>query len=362
MTTSDKAQQSSYRSSFLSNSIHALKSPLLAILGALLIGMLLILISGKDPIAAFAALVDGAFGGNNNANLVATLRRSAPVVGMGISAAISLRAGFFNIGGEGQLVLGGLTAGVVATYLHLPGPVVIITAIFAAAFIGGLYALIPIFFELKIAFPILVSSLLLNYPAKYMATYLVKTYFRDISAGIVATNVIPKAVELPKLFPGSQLHIGIPIILLIVIASAIVIYRTVPGYEITMSGLNPKFAEYGGIDRKRLGYRVMFMSGCVAGIVGAVEVLGVHFRYVDGSLASPLYAWIGIMAALLSQFNPWGVLIAGFFFAAVKTGGYGMQRLVDVPKELSEIIQAVIIMLVSIRTTISFRKRSGVKR
>lgn len=360
MATNDSDQSVSYRPGFLGVNLRTLRAPLLAILGAMVIGSLLVLLAGKNPIDAFLAMIDGAFGGKNQANLVSMLRRAAPIVGMGIAAAIPLRAGLFNIGGEGQLVVGGMVAALVAVYAPFPGPIVIITAFVGAALAAGLYALIPAFFELRFGFAILIGSLLLNYPARFLSTYIIRTYFRDISAGYVATHMVPEGVQLLKLIPGSQVHIGILVILVVVIAAAIFVSRTVPGYEITMCGLNANFVEYGGVNRKRLGYGVMFLSGCIAGIVGTVEVLGVHFRFIDKSLSGPLYAWIGLMAALISQFNPLGVLLAGVLFAAVKTGGYGMERTENVPREISEIIQAVIIMLVSIRVSISlFRKKSG---
>ncbi|HXV41606.1 MAG TPA: ABC transporter permease, partial [Anaerolineae bacterium] len=140
----------------------------------------------------------------------------------------------------------------------------------------------------------------------------------------------------------------------LVLLAAFVIQRTVVGYEIRMAGRNPNFVRYGGVDLPRLGYGVMFASGAIAGIVGAIEVLGVHQRYIDDALTAPLYAWVGLMTALLSGFNPLGVLVAGLFFSAVQTGGFALERATEVPRELSRVLQALIILLVAARQRFHF--------
>lgn len=336
----------------------ALQAPLFAIVGGMLIGAAVMLLTGHNPIDAYAAMIAGALGGHNFANLASTLTRAAPIVGMGLTAAIAFRAGFFNIGGEGQLVLGGVTAALVAIYLPLPGVLLLPVTVLAAAVVGGLYAWITVYFEFRYNVPLLISTLLLNYPARFFASYLVNHPFRDVASGMSQSFQVPAGVRFPNILAGTQLHAGTFVILGLVLLAAFVMNRTVAGYELRMTGLNAKMVEYGGVDLKRLGYRVMFASGAVAGIVGAVEVLGVHYRFIDGSLVVPLYAWIGLMAALLAKSKPLGVLLAGFFFAAVQIGGFGMERGADVPRELSRVLQAVIIMLVAARSTFSLGSRS----
>jgi simple sugar transport system permease protein len=126
--------------------------------------------------------------------------------------------------------------------------------------------------------------------------------------------------------------------------SALFIYRTSYGYNMRMAGLNRQFAIYGGVDIRRLGYRVLFFSGAVAGVVGAILGLGVLYRYMDDALTTPIYAWVGVMAALLSRSNPLGVLAASTLFSAIQTGGYGMERETSIPRELSLVLQALIII------------------
>lgn len=330
--------------------INALQGPLLAILGAVLIGALIMLITGHNPLQAYWAMLEGAVGGQN---LSATINRAAPIVGMGLTAAIAFRAGFFNLGGEGQLVLGALTTAVVAIYVPLPGPLLLPLSILAAALVAGLYAWLAAYFQFRFNVPLLISTLLMNYPARFLASYLVNYAFRDVASGMPQTFMVPAALVLPPL-GQSRLHAGIFITLALVLLTAFVISRTVAGYEIRMAGLNANFVRYGGVDLRRLGYRVMFASGAIAGIVGAIEVLGVHQRYIDDALTSPLYAWVGLMTALLSGSNPLGVLVAGLFFSAVQTGGFALERATEVPRELSRVLQALIILLVAARQRFHF--------
>jgi simple sugar transport system permease protein len=331
--------------------INTLQAPLLAILGAVLIGAIIMVITGHNPLQAYWAMLEGAVGGQN---LAATLSRAAPIVGMGLAAAVAFRAGFFNLGGEGQLVLGALTTALVAIYLPLPGPLLLPLAMLAAAMVAGLYAWLAAFFQLRFNVPLLISTLLLNYPARFFASYMVTHPFRDVPSGMPQTYLVPIAVNLPSLSQDDRLHAGLFITLGLVLLAAFVIQRTVVGYEIRMAGLNANFVRYGGVDLPRLGYRVMFASGAIAGIVGAIEVLGVHQRYIDDALTSPLYAWVGLMTALLSGSNPLGVLVAGLFFSAVQTGGFALERATEVPRELSRVLQALIILLVAARQRFHF--------
>jgi general nucleoside transport system permease protein len=331
--------------------LKAIMGPLIAVLGAVLIGAVIILLTGHNPLSAYGAMVKGAFAGKGMTNLAATLNRAVPIVGMGLAAAVAFKSGFMNLGGEGQMVLGGVTAALIAVYLPLPAPLLLPTILICAALVGGLYSLLSMFLEFRFNVPILISTLILNYPARYLASYLVTSPFRDVASGMNQSKMVPVGVRLAVLVPGSQLNSGIFIILTLVVISAFVIYRTVHGYNLRMTGSNRRFAIYGGVDVKKMGYRVMFFSGVIAGLVGAILVVGVLYRYIDDALTSPLYAWVGIMAALLSGSDPLGVALAGFVFSVIQTGGYGMERDTNIPRQLSLILQALIIMFIAVRNS-----------
>lgn len=329
------------------------QTPLLAVLGGILIGAIFLTATGNNPFQAYKELFVGAFGGGNITNLAATLSRLSPIVGMAMCSVISFRSGFANIGGEGQLVIGGLTAALVAVYVPLPAPVLLPLAILVGGLTAGLYALLAAFLQFQFHVPLIISTLLMNYPAKYLATYLVTNQFRDTTTLMTATYMVPESVRFPLLVQHTQLHAGVFIILAIVIIVIFTDLKTVAGYNIRLTGVNRRFANYGGVNTTKLGYRVMFFSGLVAGIVGAVEVLGVTYRFIDGALVSPQYAWTGLTSALLANANPIGALAAGIFFAALQTGSYGMERNTKVARELSRVLQAVIIMLVTASTAIN---------
>lgn len=340
----------------------SVQGPLIAIGGAILVGAVLMLLTGHDPLEAYWTMLLGAIAGPNLANLASTLARGAPIVGMGIAAAIAFRAGFPNIGGEGQLVMGALTAALVGVYAPLPAPLLLLAVILAAMLAGGLWAFIPALAQFQFRVPILISTLLLNYPARFFATYMVTYVVRDVPSGMSQTLMIDAAIQLPKLLIGTQLHAGVFITLAVVWLTWFVISRTVQGYYIRMAGLNAQFARYGGVNLKRLGYGVMFTSGAVAGLVGAIEVLGVNYRFIDDALTSPLYAWVGLMSALLVNSSPLGVLLAGLFFSAVQTGGFGMERATDVPRELSRVLQALIILLIAAQSSFNFGQSRAEER
>lgn len=326
--------------------VRSAKAPLLAILGGILIGAILIVLLGQNPITAYGKLLEGAFG---RYNLPSTLNRAVPIVGAGLAAALAFRAGLFNLGVEGQLVLGGLAAALAAIYLPIPDVLRLPVAILVAIVVGGGYSVLSAWFQFRFGVPILISSLLMNYPAVFFASYLVSGPLGERLSGVSQTAQVPVSVRFALLVPGSQLNAGAFITLGLVLVLALVVGRTVIGYEIRMRGVNLEFARYGGVRVQRLGYGVMLASGMIAGIVGAIEVLGVHYRFIDTALTAPLYAWVGLMAALLSGSNPIGVLLAGLFFSALETGGVGMERNTEIPRELSLVLQALIIMLIATR-------------
>lgn len=317
------------------------------------IGVILFLLLALDGApfgAAIQGFLDGAFGGRRFAYLMATLSRTALIVGMAISVMLSFRAGLFNIGGEGQLVAGGLVAALVA--IALPGPplFVLLASIVAAMLAGALWALLSGVLQIYLGVPLLVGSLLLNYPIRYIASYLVAHPFRDVESGMVQSHLVPQATWLPY-FPGTRLDIGILFIAAASIFAIIYSYTTVHGYHTRMNGLSADFARAVGLPVRKLALQTLAMSGAIAGLVGAIAVFGIHHRYIDGMLVQPLYAWTGIIAVLLVGMIPLLVPLSGFFFAAIQTGAAGMERTAGVPKEIALVMQAVIILFVASRVS-----------
>ncbi|WP_274426001.1 ABC transporter permease [Chelativorans sp. YIM 93263] len=321
-----------------------------AVAAILAVFLVLMLMVGAPIIEALQGFFSGAFGGRRYAYLMTTLSRTTLIAGMAISVMLSFRAGLFNIGGEGQLVVGGLVAALVGVLLPGPPLFVLTASILAAMVAGGLWALLAGVLQLYVGVPLLVGSLLLNYPARYLASYMVAHPYRDVQSGMIQSHLVPMETWLPY-FPGTRLDIGI---LFVGVAAAFAIvysYTTVHGYHSRLNGLSPDFARAVGLPVKKLTLQTLAMSGAIAGLVGAVAVFGIHHRYIDGMLVQPLYAWTGIIAVLLVNMVPWAVPLSGFFFAAVQTGAAGMERAASVPKEIAFIMQAVIILFVASRVS-----------
>ena len=323
----------------------------IAILFGVLAGGLLVLASGANPFQAYAEILRGSLAPDALPN---TLNWAVPLVGMTLVAAIPLRGGMINLGGDGQMVIGGLIAALIPVYVPAPGPILTIVALLGAAVAAGLYAALAAWGETRHGIPTLISSLLLSYPAIGITSYIVGFPLRDTATGLAQTAMIPVATRLPVI--TGALNAGIVIIALIAAAVVFIDRRTVAGYELRMRGQNVRFAAYGGVRLERQSIAVMFMSGAIAGLVGAIIVLGSQFRFTDGALLSPAYTWSGLMAALLANGEPVGAIAAGVFFAGLQTGGFAMQRETAVPRVLTIVLQSIIILFLAVRHGIERRR------
>ena len=267
---------------------------------------------------------------------------------MTLVAAIPLRGGMINLGGDGQMVIGGLVAALVPLYLPAPGPVLTIAALLAAAIAAGLYAALAAWGEARHGIPTLISSLLLSYPAVGVASYIVGFPLRDTTTGLAQTVMIPAGARLPVIsgplnagFRDHRTDRG-----------AGDLRRSAHGVRLRApharrkSRASPAMA---ACDSDRQSIQVMFASGAIAGLVGAIIVLGSQFRFTDGALLTPAYTWSGLMAALLAAGEPIGAICGGFFFAALQTGGFAMQRETSVPRVLTIVLQSIIILFLAIR-------------
>ncbi|MGE5703710.1 MAG: ABC transporter permease [Clostridia bacterium] len=339
--------------SFITSLLH----PLVAVLIGFLAGAVAIAASGAPVLETYGEMWKGAFG--NFYFFTSTLARATPIILIGLGISLAFRAGFFNLGAEGQMVLGAVAAALTALYLPGPGIVKLLGAIIAGVIAGGLWSTLAAWLEAKFKVDLLISTLLLNYIATLFAGYLVTEPFKDNtgSAAMAQSMMIDKSAWLPKLFAGMTVHVGFIIALAAVVLLYVVFRRSVFGYEVNMLGQNPFFAAYGGVNRGRVMLLSMFTSGALTGLAGTVEVLGMQYRYIDGALTVPGYAWTGLMAALLANSHPIGTAVAAILLAALQTGAMGMERNTEVPLEVSGVIQAVLILFISAKFTYTFFKR-----
>jgi general nucleoside transport system permease protein len=318
--------------------------------GSLLLGFAacagIALCVGVDPRIILSAWLKGAVEGPQ---LFETVARSMPLVGMALAAAVPLRAGIVNLGADGQLVLGGCTAAIVALYLPVPAVLRLPMALLLGATVGGAYGMLAALGELYARVPLLLSTWLLTYPAKGLCGYLVRAPLRDPVTAWPSSYRIEPGARLPQLLHGTPLNDGLLIIAIFAMLVVFMDRRTALGYEIRMRGLNPRFALYGGVALGRQTLWLMAASGALAGLVGAIMVLGSQYRFTDGALTAPQYSWSGMLAALLAGGEPLGAIVAAVLFAALQTGGFAMERSVEIPRVLTMVLESMVILFLAMR-------------
>ena len=300
----------------------AVSPALLAILAGLVLGAVVMAMTGNNPLYAYYEILRGAFEGPS---LFDTLAWAVPLTGMTIVAALPLRGGMLNLGGDGQVVLGGLGAAMVALYLPAPGPVRLVASLLAAMLIAGSYAAFAAWGQVRWRVPDAISTLLLNYPAVGVASYLVRFPLRDVSTGMPETLAVNPSARLPGI-GDTDLTSGIFLMAAVVAIVILVDRRTTAGFELRLRGLNTRFVGYGGVDLDRQAAVAMSAAGAIAGLVGAIVVVGMQYRFIDMALTIPNYTWTGLMAALLAGGEPVGAVAAALFFSVLQIGGMGMER------------------------------------
>ncbi len=317
--------------------------PIFSVVLALLIGSLFIILAGENPLTAYRVLFMESLVGVNS--LARTLQRATPLVFTGMAVAFAFRCGLFNIGGEGQLYLGAFASAWVGFALTgLPRIIHLPLAVAAGMLAGALWGAIPGILKARLGVHEVINTIMMNFIAYYLTDYLVTGPFQGPRWSPETERVAPTAA-LSRLLPPTRLTTGFFLALLIVVLIFFLLYKTRLGYEIRAVGFNPLAAEYGGISVSRNIVLAMAISGGLAGLAGAEQILGLHGRFIQRF--SPELGFIGIAVALLGKNHPVGVLLAALLFGALRTGGAAMDRMTAVPRELIVIIQALIIIFVA---------------
>lgn len=340
------------------NALTAFKDPIIAVVISLLIGAAVIAAKGENVLSAYGLMARGAFG--NMYYLTSTLAGAGSVIICGLAVAVAWRCGYANLGIEGQMVCGGLTAATIAVYLHGPPLFVIAVSIIGGMAAGAVYALIVAWLYDKFQASLIITTIMMNYIAKAISFYLVQYHLLDPNlndTAAVKTTAIDQALRLPRIFPAYSLHIGFVFSLVGVAFFWWIFKYTSFGYRSKMSGLNANFVEYGGIDKRKMLYITLMISGATAGLAAGLEVLGTRYCYLDNMFGSSGYAWTGITASLMSRHNPIIILISSIFLYGISTGCSAVQRSIAIPVEVSNIIQGVITVLVSVHFAIEWKRR-----
>lgn len=322
----------------MNSSLSNVKKILLTIGLALGIGIILILCIGENPIEAFAALIKGAF--NGKLKLGSTLAYFTPLLLTTTAFIVAAKGGAFNVGVEGEVFLGGITAAYIGIYWDLPKPILMLACIVGAMLVSALWALIPAILKIKYKVSEVCVTILMNSVALYITSYLVNG---PMSAGVANAQSLPVKVTLPKIMKPSNLNVGIFIAVAVVLLVIFMLNKTSTGYKIRTVGLNPLHAEYVGIDPNKMLAKSMMISGAIGGLAGAIEVLGVYGYFLD-NFAKDL-GTNGMLAALIVKSNPIFAPIMAFFLAVLKSGAMGMQQSTGVPKSIIDMLSSIFIIV-----------------
>jgi simple sugar transport system permease protein len=314
---------------------------LLALIGALIVSAVIILVSGHSPWLAFGAVAQGAFGSLDSLSEVAV--KSCPLLLTGLAIAIAFQAGVWNIGAEGQLLIGALAMAVLGTHgATLPAWLDLGIDLVAAALCGAAWAGIAGQLKLRRNVNEVISTIMLNFIALALISYLVQGPLMEAGGRYPQTDAILAGLWLPRLAPPYRVHLGIVIALLMAASLQVLLYRTVAGYEMRAAGANPQAARVAGIDVGRRLLLALMLSGGLAGLAGAIEVSAMTRRLYEHF--SPGWGFTAIAVGLLGRLSPAGVVLAAFFFGALDAGSNAMQRVAGVSSVLVSIIQATVIL------------------
>jgi ABC-type uncharacterized transport system permease subunit len=320
-----------------------LRRLLLAVLLSMLCAALLIALSRHDPLAAFAAIAAGAVGSPHQ--VAVALNKTTPYLLAGAGVALCFRAGIINIGAEGQIALGGMGAAAAALAWPIGNPLLaILLAMLAGALAGAAWAGIATLIHLTRHVHEVLVTLLLNFVALLIVQQSLAGPLGQFGAGFLQSPLLPRAVWLPHLAPGFDAHPGFLIGAALSALLSFVLWRTRFGFALRVVGASRPAAAYAGFSLSRLTWSVMLLAGALAGLAGAVEVLGVHRRLIEGFSLG--FGFKAVTVALLGALEPLAVVPAALFVGILEAGSLSMQRQVGVPSALVAVIEGLTMLFV----------------
>jgi len=322
--------------------------PVVAVALALLIGAGMLLALGADPLKAYSAMLQGAAG--SVSGITQTLVKATPLLLVGLGITIAFRGGVINIGGEGQLIVGALAATAMAlAFPEWPGVILLPLALAAGVAGGAAWGGVPGVLKARLGVNEILSTIMMNQIAIQLSNYLLRGPMIDpaeIARGtqIAQSAQLPQQVWLIRLVPRTLLNGGAIIAVVMAVLVYIFLWRTTIGYRIRAVGLNAEAARYAGIRVPVYQALALVLGGAFAGLAGAVEVLGVQHRMMEG--LSGGYGFSGIVAALFGKLHPLGAIPASILFGGLLVGADKMQRAVQVPSALIGALQGLVVLFV----------------
>ncbi len=326
-----------------------LQIPILAIFTSLILAGIAIVLTAQTPAIGWQKVLDGYWGivdgallrGSGRTN---TLVAMTPLILTGLAVALPFRAGLFNIGAEGQFVMGALVGTLTGIYLNLP-PVILTVVVLLAGFVGGAFwGFIPGFLRARLKAHEVINTIMLNFIAIAFTNFMVRGPFKDPNPSTVQTLPILPAAELPRLF-GSRLHVGFFIAILLAAAAYYFLFKTTWGFSLRTTGLNPTAAQYAGILPWKQYIISMVLGGGLAGVAGIIEVQGITHVLTEGFASG--YGFDAIAVSLLAVNNPLAIIPAAFVFGVLRIGGDFLQIRAGLSVHIVSIFNALILLFVA---------------
>ncbi len=322
--------------------------PLLAVGLALLIGAVMLMLLNADPVQAYGALIDGAFG--STSGITQSLVKATPLLLVGLGICIAFRASVINIGAEGQIILGAIAATWFALeFRTLPGWVLIPGTITLGFLAGAAWGFVPGILKARLGVNEILTTVMMNAIALQFMNFMIRGPLIDpagVNSGqyLAQSEKLPEQAWLMRLVPQTLLHAGIFVALALAIVTYVFLWRTTIGYRIRAVGLNPDASRYAGIRVPVYQALALTLAGGLAGVAGAIEVIGVQHRLLDGITSG--YGFSGIVTALFGGLHPLGTIPASYIFGSLLVGADKMQRAVQVPSALIQAILGLIVLFV----------------
>lgn len=311
---------------------------LAALVTAFGLALLVILLAHGSPRAALTALAQGAFG--NSYAVADTLTKTTPLLLTGLGVAVAFRARLWNIGGEGQFLVGALAASAFGAYAldGLPAPLLVPIILLAGAAAGAAWAGLAGWMRVSRGVPEVISTIMLNFVAAQLLSYLVHGPMQERSHAQPASEALPIQATLPTFWPSTTLHWGFVLTLAMAVVVSVYLNRTGAGFALRAVGANPDAAQVAGLNVDRTRLVTMLWSGALCGLAGAVELSGVVGTLYENY--APGYGFAAVAVALLGRLNPYGIITSALFFGALAAGSGSMERTAGVSANLSYVLQA----------------------
>ena len=313
----------------------------IALVTALIVGAIIMVCLSINPLDAYGALMKGAFG--SVSALTITITKAVPTLFTGLAVALAFKCRVFNIGVEGQFMMGAMFAGIAGIYIPFLPQILHVPVVLLAAMLGGMiWAMFPAIFKQKANVNIVIGTIMFNYIGQYLVQYLILGPLKG-KGGASATLPLLDTARLPLISAKPNvLNLGVIIALVAVVFTYILLNKTTTGYEMNAVGMNPNACLSNGINVEKNMFLAMIISGALAGLGGGVEISGTMGKVYNGF--STGYGFSGIPIALMAKNNPFGIIFTSLLMGAMRSGSLMMQSSVGISKNMVDVIQGLIVV------------------